>query len=302
MSHTPVLSILLSSFNYGRFIGDAIKSVLDQNFDDYELLIVDNASTDDSIDVIKSFNDERIRLIVNPKNLGGHASMEILINNARGKYLRMLCADDKLVPGIVSEQIQYLERYECVKLVTCDFIVADATLQYRSIYPYYRGFANGYDVIYSCLSRMVNDVGSPSCIMFRAEDARKVVIDRSLNIICDVDFCLQLIKNGCYYNTRSPGVLYRRHESTDTKRVWSMQKEASEWTHLIKKYDIVTFENLILMLFRYKKYSGIGFMAKWLAGNLLRPRFFIRSIFFMLANCPHNADSLSVGNSGKLSA
>ena len=300
MQGAPCLSVLLSSYNYGHFIGDAIRSVLEQDFEDYELIIVDNASTDNSLEIISSFNDPRIRLIVNPSNLGPHKSMEIMLHNAKGKYVRMLCADDVLLPGTMRKQVECLNNYPCVNLVTCDFIVTDSNLNYTSIYSCCRGFANGDDVIYSCLSRMKNEIGNPSSVMFRAEDLKNAIVDKNLHLSCDVDFCIQILKKGCYYNLRMPGIYYRRHEKTDTKRVWSRDTEAREWLYLIKKHGVVTPENIIRLIFIYRYINGIPFLLTGLAKFIVRPKLLIRSLYFMLANAPHGEVSLLPGGPGKL--
>jgi glycosyltransferase involved in cell wall biosynthesis len=64
------ISIILTSYNHGKYISQAIKTVLEQDFKDFELLILDDQSTDNSVEIIKGFNDSRIKLISNEQNLG----------------------------------------------------------------------------------------------------------------------------------------------------------------------------------------------------------------------------------------
>lgn len=65
-----MISIVTASYNYEQYIVETIQSVINQTYTDWELIVVDDCSTDNSVEVIKSFNDERIKLFVNEKNLG----------------------------------------------------------------------------------------------------------------------------------------------------------------------------------------------------------------------------------------
>jgi glycosyltransferase involved in cell wall biosynthesis len=92
-------SICIPNYNYGRYLGQTIKSVLDQKGVELELLIADNASTDDSVDVIKSFADARIRLTINPTNVGFAGNLDRVGAMATGDYMIMLSSDDLMQPG-----------------------------------------------------------------------------------------------------------------------------------------------------------------------------------------------------------
>src|SRR5476651_2523155 len=101
MKREPQLSILVPTYNYGRFLGEALESILSQSFGDYELIVIDNASTDNTRDVMQNYKDQRIEYIVNPQNMGPYFSGELFFKKARGKYLRLLCADDVLLPDVL---------------------------------------------------------------------------------------------------------------------------------------------------------------------------------------------------------
>ena len=90
------LSVMIPNYNYGRFIGGTIGSVLAQASDDVEIAVCDNASTDDSVDVVKSFSDPRIRLEVNPCNVGFSANCERVATMARGRRMLLLSSDDRM--------------------------------------------------------------------------------------------------------------------------------------------------------------------------------------------------------------
>jgi glycosyltransferase involved in cell wall biosynthesis len=91
---TPLLSFIVLSYNYEHYIGVALESILRQTVQDFEVVVVDDASSDRSCEVVRSFNDPRIRLIVNERNLGGAGAYNVAVNAARGEWLVNLDADD----------------------------------------------------------------------------------------------------------------------------------------------------------------------------------------------------------------
>src|SRR2546422_8793900 len=93
VNETPLVSFIVASYNYERFISVTIKSILDQSVQDFEIVVVDDASTDGSPAVIRSFSDERIRFYVNETNLGPGSTYNKAAALARGKYITYLDAD-----------------------------------------------------------------------------------------------------------------------------------------------------------------------------------------------------------------
>lgn len=82
-------------YNASRYLRDCIDSILSQSFTDFELLIVDDGSTDDSVEIIRSYSDSRIRLIENKHDYIG--SINLLLQEARGKYIARMDADDVIM-------------------------------------------------------------------------------------------------------------------------------------------------------------------------------------------------------------
>lgn len=113
----PKVSICIPTYNYGHLITDAIKSVLLQEYEDYELIICDNASTDGTEDVVKSFKDPRIRYIKNSNNFGFTQNLNIGLKLASGEYIVYLCADDYWLPGLLEEEVKILDAHPDVVMV-----------------------------------------------------------------------------------------------------------------------------------------------------------------------------------------
>lgn len=107
----PLISIIMPSFNSAHFIGEAIQSVLDQSLSDWELIIVDDCSTDHSVEVIQSFVDRdlRIRLICLLNNSGAAVARNKAINIATGRYIAFLDSDDMWLSNKLSEQVRFMQ-------------------------------------------------------------------------------------------------------------------------------------------------------------------------------------------------
>ncbi len=106
--HAPRVSILVPSYNHARYIGKALDSALAQDFADFELLISDDASRDNSWEAICSFADPRIRRFRQPRNLGPVGNLVFLIGQARGEYVALLNSDDAWYPAKLGKQVQVL--------------------------------------------------------------------------------------------------------------------------------------------------------------------------------------------------
>jgi O-antigen biosynthesis protein len=99
MSTTPLFTAVIPVYNYGRFVGQAIESVLRQSMSDFELIVVNDASTDNSDEVIRKYlGDKRVRYLVNEKNSGCYASLQRGFAEARSTYAASLSADDYYLP------------------------------------------------------------------------------------------------------------------------------------------------------------------------------------------------------------
>lgn len=105
-----LVSIIMPCFNTAEYISDSIKSVQVQTYTDWELIIVDDCSTDNSMEVIQSFNEPRIKLFQNERNLGAALSRNYALREAKGKWVAFLDSDDMWVPEKLEKQIKFMEK------------------------------------------------------------------------------------------------------------------------------------------------------------------------------------------------
>ena len=126
MSAAPPLTVLLPVYDAAEHVGAAIASVLDQSFGDFELLVIDDGSTDESLEVVRDFSDKRIRVETQPENRGLIATLNAGIAMARGALLARMDADDLSYPGRLALQVAHLGAHPDVAGVSGGFDIIDA--------------------------------------------------------------------------------------------------------------------------------------------------------------------------------
>ncbi|MGV3764005.1 glycosyltransferase family 2 protein [Parapedobacter sp.] len=122
---TPAVSVLMAAYNAGLYIREAIQSVLGQTFRDFELIVYNDGSTDDTSAIVNEFTDPRIRLIADENNKGITHARQVALRAARGKYIAILDSDDVAFPSRLEKQYQFLEVHPDVVLCGGNAVVID---------------------------------------------------------------------------------------------------------------------------------------------------------------------------------
>ena len=126
LQHTPKVTVLMSVFNGSQYLKEAVDSVLSQTFDDFEFLIIDDFSLDNSVEIIKSYDDTRIRLIENEYNIGQTASLNKGLKLAKGECIARIDQDDVCMPCRLQNQVQVLKSTLNVAVLGSYFIHIDS--------------------------------------------------------------------------------------------------------------------------------------------------------------------------------
>jgi glycosyltransferase involved in cell wall biosynthesis len=108
MQTKPLVSVLMSVYNGERYIRESIDSVLGQSYENFELLVIDDCSTDSTTRIVKGFQDRRVRLIRNKKNIGSYPSLNVGIRSSAGELIAINDADDISLPFRLQMQVQKL--------------------------------------------------------------------------------------------------------------------------------------------------------------------------------------------------
>jgi glycosyltransferase involved in cell wall biosynthesis len=126
---SPLLSVTVSNRNYARFLDRNIESILSQTFGDYEIILIDNASDDGSLDVLRHYEaaDRRIRVVAHARDLGLFASLRESCDIARGRYRVHVDADDWILdPNAFETQLDVLESHPGMAFVYSAMTMTDS--------------------------------------------------------------------------------------------------------------------------------------------------------------------------------
>lgn len=110
MGSRPMFSICIPNYNYGRYIAQTIRSVLDQSFQDFEIIVVDNASTDDSVEQVERIGSKKVRLFKNRYNIGFAPNLQRATEPATGRFMNLLSSDDQMNPGALETYARVIEE------------------------------------------------------------------------------------------------------------------------------------------------------------------------------------------------
>ena len=216
---SPRISVLIPTYNYAHYLGEAIESVLAQDFPDFEVLIVDDCSPDNTAEVARALcaRDSRVRFVVNPANLGMVNNWNHCLSLARGHYIKFLFGDDKLChPHALGKMLALLERHPSATLAASARTILDENSRVVEIWRTLKdGNNNGRKVIASCLVENKNLVGEPSAVLFRKSDAQRG-FNPKLRQIVDLEMWFHLLENGNLAYTREPLCGFRRHSQQQT--------------------------------------------------------------------------------------
>ncbi len=170
---TPSVSVCVPVYNGEPFLGETIRSVLDQTYRDYELVILDNASTDESGAIARSFRDRRIRIEHNSSLLPLPENWNRAVQLCRAPLIKLVCADDLLHPRCLELQVAPMEADPGLAVVAARRHMIDE--QSRIIVPR-RGLGglvgvhSGVEVARRVVRNGANPIGEPGGVLFRRED------------------------------------------------------------------------------------------------------------------------------------
>lgn len=117
MVSVPTVSVVMSVYNQEPYVKESINSVLAQTYSNFELIIIDDGSTDKSDDIVRTFTDSRIRYYLNEKNMGIVATSNRGLSLAKGRYIARLDSDDNAAPDRLERQVSFLESNPEIGLV-----------------------------------------------------------------------------------------------------------------------------------------------------------------------------------------
>lgn len=212
MNTEPIVSVVLPVFNRELLVGEAIRSILSQRFQDWELIVVDDGSTDATAAMVETFIDSRLRLVRMPANLGVACARDTGIACARGVYIATMDSDDLALPDRLAMQVDYLEKNPSITILATDAIKVQSQRQVRMDYPETDG------AIKAMLLKVDGAMIHPTT-MIRRQFLRDHDVRYRSNFRTDEDHCLYLdamLAGARFHNLKIPLLVYRRHSGNVT--------------------------------------------------------------------------------------
>lgn len=207
MSAQPLVSVCIPTYKGGAFLAAAIESVLAQTQPDFELIVVDDNSPDDTPAIVAGFNDPRLRYVRNTANLGPEGNWNRCLELAQGRYFKLLPHDDLLHAECLEREAAVLEADSAQRfaLVYCARAVLgpDGKVLTQRGHPGMRtdGPIDRQELIRACVRRGTNVVGEPGAVLCRLSLARRVgAYDGRNPYVIDLDYWFRLLAHGdaCY--------------------------------------------------------------------------------------------------------
>jgi glycosyltransferase involved in cell wall biosynthesis len=239
MDLPPKISVLIPTYNYARYLPEAIESVLAQQDVDCEILISDDASTDGSAGIIRRYaeRDPRIRPALHPTNLGMVANWNWCLAHARGEYVKFLFGDDLLAtPTALAEFAALLEAHPDAALAASARLLVDEATRLQGVWDDLApGRHEGPALMLRCLRRRRNLIGEPTAVMFRRAMGTRG-FDPALRQIVDQEMWFHLLLSGSLVYTPRPLCAFRRHAAQQTSVNNLTRITDREMLHLLARY------------------------------------------------------------------
>ena len=216
----PKVSVLIPMYNAAPYIEAAIESVLEQTFADYELLIVDNRSTDGGLELVRKYvSDPRVRIYQNEENVGMARNWNQCLLYATGEYIKFLCADDLFEPELLEAYVAVMEQNPGVSLLTSrrKFLYPDGRMEETE--PFIKGLRTGREVCSEIISGHLNPIGEPTVVMFRRKHLNAGLFNTDMHWTTDIDFWLRLCLLGDVYGLEKSFTIFRQNEGQATNEV-----------------------------------------------------------------------------------
>lgn len=227
----PFVTVFMPVYNSGKYLVEAIESILRQTYRNLELLIVDDGSTDHSIEIIETFADPRIRLIKNDQNRGIPFTRNVGLKEARGKYLAIMDSDDISHPERIERQVAYLENHPAIDVVGTFYVQFSENRKKKVAVPFIQPEELKLMLLF------YNPIANPSVIMRKETlDKYQLRYDEDYFVAQDYQLWSQLIKVGNICILPEYLLFYRfGHENISKK---SNEKKRQQRKKLIDRIHI----------------------------------------------------------------
>lgn len=204
MIENPLISVVLPVYNCALYIEDAINSIMNQTIQDFEIIVIDDCSVDNTVKIVQSIEDDRIRVIFKERNKGLIDSLNIGFKEAKGKYIARMDGDDISLPDRFRKQLEILNNDSDIKACGCwlkEFGYSNKVISHKE---------NHDEIVSRLLLSCSMSLGS---VMLEKEWIANFKFEKGKLHVEDYDFWSKMAWSGKFYNIQEVLYNYRVHES-----------------------------------------------------------------------------------------
>lgn len=259
----PLVSICIPTYNAATSIMDTLQCVINQTYKNIEIIICDNCSTDNTVELIHELSDSRINLSINNENLGMVGNFNMVLSKANGTYVKLLCADDIIISDCIEKEVNVFLSHpdKNIVMVTAEKYVINSQGEtlFTKRFPGKEGIYDGIKVLRKSFRFGTNIFGEPGAVLFLNDAIKKagdIEIPEKLTYVVDLQLYTQILKQGKLYVLKEFLFYFRLTPTSYSGR--SKWKPAIVFNQLRKKY---TQENFIAFSLTDKL---LAFSMSWL--------------------------------------
>lgn len=236
MNAAPRVSIVVPAYNNEAFIAETIESILDQTYQDFELIVADHSSKDGTWEVMQRWaGDPRVTLLTTEAGGGAKRNWDRVSKAARGEYLKLVCADDLVEPTIVELQVAALDAEPGATLAASARRLIDASgrtvIANRGLAGF-DGRVKGTEAIRTMVVEGSNILGEPACVMVRRATLEKVGWwDDRFPYLIDQTTYAQVLREGDLVAVPGPLAAFRMSDTQWSVRLVREQSEQARQFH-----------------------------------------------------------------------
>lgn len=233
----PLVTIAIPSYNCGKFLEKTIQSVLNQTYRNIQIVVIDDASTDNSMAAIEAIRDPRLAIEINHTNLGMIGNWNKALLAGHGEFVKVLCGDDELMPNAIEKQVALLQLYSDASMAACRKTVINAKGKtiLKSLGINEAALIPQEELVHRCLRCGTNPVGEPGSVLIRRSKIGEHRFSSGAWTI-DLDLWVKLSGNGPLATTPEPLASFRmRPGSSSAVNMTKSKKEVTAFLNYLRK-------------------------------------------------------------------
>lgn len=223
-----LVSVCIPIYNGEQYIKATVESVLEQTYDNIELILLNDNSTDSTENIILNFNDKRIRYYKNKENLGMVGNWNKAVSYAEGEYIKLLCQDDFLEKNCIEKEAEVFDKNPSVQLVTSASFIIDENgkkLMSRKLFNR-NAIVDGKSIIKKSLVLGKNLFGEPTLTMYRKKILDEIgKYDADFWYVPDWDFNIRCLCHGDLYYINEKLSAFRISKTSQTSEIIKNNKK-----------------------------------------------------------------------------